>query len=140
MRLICAAMSVLLISGCSSYRSDHPDPVPKERLLGLQAPLDNASTLVVRRDIGMLGGGCYVAVKVDRTVVARIGIGETATFNVPAGDRIVGIATDTADDTLCGKGSLNREILVQASAGQAENVRIVSENKQGFAILQDKKP
>ncbi len=140
MRMICAALSVLLISGCSSYRTDKPDPVPKERLLGFQQPLDNASTLVVRRDIGMLGGGCYVAVMIDRTVAARIGIGEVASFQVPAGERIVGIDTDTADTTLCGKGSLHREILVQASAGSHENVRIVSENKQGFAILQDKKP
>ncbi|WP_455924535.1 3-isopropylmalate dehydratase [Pseudomonas putida] len=140
MRLICAAVSVLLISGCSSFRADHPDPVPKERLLGFQDTVDNGSTLVVRRDIGMLGGGCYVAVTIDRTVAARIGIGEVATFKVPAGERVVGIITDTADDTLCGKGSLHREILVQASAGQDEQVRIVSENKQGFAILQDKKP
>jgi hypothetical protein len=140
MRLICTAVSLLLISGCSSFRADHPDPVPKERLLKFQEAVVGGSTLVVRRDIGMLGGGCYVAVTIDRTVAARIGIGEVATFQVPAGERIVGIATDTADDTLCGKGSLRREILVQASAGQNEHVRIVSENKQGFAILQDKKP
>jgi len=140
MRLLCTAVSVLLLSGCSSYRTDHPDPVPKERLLGYQTPGPNNSIVVVRRDIGMLGGGCYVAVLIDRTVAARIGIGEVATFQVPAGDRIVGIATDTADDTLCGKGSLRREILIQASEGQQEQVHIVSENKQGFAIVQDKTP
>lgn len=140
MRLTCTALSLLLISGCSSFRADHSDPVPGERLLGYQQPVANSSTLVVHRDIGMLGGGCYVAVTIDRTVAARIGIGEVATFRVPPGERIVGIITDTADNTLCGKGSLHREILVQASAGQAANVRIVSENKQGFAIVQDKTP
>jgi len=140
MRLMCIALCVLLVSGCSSYRSDHPEPVPQDRLLGYQAALDNGSTLVVHRDIGMLGGGCYVAVLIDRTVAARIGIGEVATFQVPAGERVVGIATDTADDTLCGKGSLYREIMVQAPAGHDARVRIVSENKQGFAILQDKTP
>ncbi|MCY1403275.1 hypothetical protein D3C76_892970 [compost metagenome] len=82
----------------------------------------------------MLGGGCYVAVLIDRQVAARIGIGEEARFEVPAGSRIVGIGIDEQDDTLCGMGRLNRELAVELEAGGRKQFRIVSEAKSGFGI------
>jgi hypothetical protein len=89
---------------------------------------------VVNRDLGMLGGGCYVAVLVDRQVAARIGIGEQARFQVPPGNRVVGIGIDQADDSLCGKGRLRRELAVSVVAGESQHLRIVSEAKSGFDI------
>lgn len=139
MRAIFALLVPAMLAGCSSYRAD-PDQVravPVERLLAYQEPLAEAGQLVVNRDFGFLGGGCYVAVLVDRQVAARIGVGEVATFQVPPGERVIGIAADRDDPTLCGKGLLWRELVVPVAAGESRQLRIVSENRGGFAIRVD---
>ncbi|SDI23656.1 hypothetical protein SAMN05216603_12722 [Pseudomonas benzenivorans] len=139
MRLICAVLPLLALAGCSSFQADPENvrAVPAERLLAYQQPLDGGGQIVVNRDLGMLGGGCYVAVLVDRQVAARIGIGESARFQVPAGTRVVGIGIDEQDDTLCGKGRLRRELAVQVAQGASQQLRIVSEAKGGFDIRPD---
>ncbi|MGV8917968.1 MAG: 3-isopropylmalate dehydratase [Pseudomonas sp.] len=137
MRLICLAIPLLMLAGCSSFQADRENvkPVPTDRLLGFQAPVQDGGEIVVNRDIGMMGGGCYIALSIDRTVVARIGIGEEAHFKVPAGARIIGIGVDTQDTTLCGMGRLHRELAVQLDSGGSQHFRIVSETKTGFGIV-----
>ncbi|GLZ88454.1 hypothetical protein Pres01_45050 [Metapseudomonas resinovorans] len=139
MRLTCAAVSLLLLAGCSSYRAEpeHIVPVPADRLLAFQQPIEGGGQIVVNRDMGGLGSGCYIAVHVDRQLAARIGIGEVASFQVPPGDRIVGIGIDETDDTLCSKGRLRREKAAHVEVGQSEHFRIVSDNREGFALLAD---
>ncbi|MCO6058895.1 3-isopropylmalate dehydratase [Pseudomonas sp. MOB-449] len=136
MRLICAAVSLLLLAGCSSYRTEPGQitQVPADRLLAFQEPVEGGGQIVVNRDMGGLGSGCYIAVHVDRQLAARIGIGEVASFQVPPGDRIVGIGIDETDDTLCSKGSLRREKAAHIEQGQSEHFRIVSDNREGFAL------
>ncbi|TBU88155.1 3-isopropylmalate dehydratase [Phytopseudomonas dryadis] len=136
MRSIYAVLPLLVMAGCSSFQADpeHVSAVPAERLRAYQTPLSGGGEVVVNRDLGLMGGGCYVAVLIDRKLAARIGMGEEARFQVPAGNRIVGIATDTEDDTLCGKGRLRREVAVKVEAGGREDLRIVSQNRGGFDI------
>ncbi|QLC74254.1 3-isopropylmalate dehydratase [Pseudomonas sp. LPB0260] len=136
MRLILAVMPLLALTACSSFQA-HPDkvsPVPEERLLAYQQPVAGGGELVVNRDLGMLGGGCYVAVLVDRQVAARIGVGERVRLQVPSGTRVLGIGVDKQDDTLCGMGRLRRELAVPVTPGQRQHFRIVSEAKSGFDI------
>lgn len=139
MRLTCAAVSLILLAGCSSYRAEpeHITQVPADRLLAFQEPVEGGGQIVVNRDMGGLGSGCYIAVHVDRQLAARIGIGEVASFQVPPGDRIVGIGIDETDDTLCSKGQLRREKAAHVEPGQSETFRIVSDNREGFALLAD---
>ena len=66
---------------------------------------------------GGMGGGCYVAVLVDRKVAARIGVGEQVRFQVPVGTRVLSIGIDEMDDTLCGMGRLRRELAVKVEPG-----------------------
>ena len=136
MRLICAVLPLLALAGCSSFQAapEKVTAVPAERLLAYQQPVEGSVLIVVNRDLGMLGGGCYVALLVDRQVAARIGIGEEARLHVPQGKRVVGIGIDQADDTLCGKGRLRRELAVPVVAGESQHLRIVSEAKSGFDI------
>lgn len=136
MRLICAVLPLLALAGCSSFQAapDKVSAVPSERLLAYQQPVEGGGLIVVNRDLGMLGGGCYVAVLVDRQVAARIGMGEQARFHVPPGNRVVGIGIDEADDTLCGKGRLRRELAVRVAEGESQHLRIISEAKSGFDI------
>ena len=99
MRLIFALIPVLALAGCSSWQADPEDitPVPEERLRAYQAPVANGGELVVTRDFGIRGGGCYVAVMVDRKLAARIHVGERVRLQVPAGMRIVSIESDPED-------------------------------------------
>lgn len=139
MRLTCALVSLFLLAGCSSYRGDAEfiKPVPADRLLAFQEPVPGGGRIVVNRDMGGLGSGCYIAVHVDRQLAARIGTGEVASFEVPAGDRIVGIGIDEQDDTLCSMGRLRREKAAHVDIGQSEHFRIISDNREGFALRED---
>jgi hypothetical protein len=137
MRLTLAFTALLSLAGCSSWQPDAEDiePVPAERVLAYQQPLENAGEVVVTRDFGLRGGGCYIAVLIDRELAARIHVGEVVRFQVPAGARIVSIGTDPLDDTLCGKLSLRREKLAQVQAGQTLEYRVISDNRIGFDIV-----
>ncbi len=87
MRLTLLLLPLLMLAGCSSWEPDPEDirPVPAERVLGFQEPVEGGGEVVVTRHFAMLGGGCYVAVMVDRQVAARIHVGEQVHFQVPAG-------------------------------------------------------
>lgn len=139
MRSILIALPLVLLAGCSSFRGNPEDikPVPEDRLLAFQEAQENGAQIVVNRDFGMMGGGCYVAIEVDRKVAARIGVGEVATFQVRPGTRVVGITPDRMDNTLCGMGRLLREVAVPVKAGETQYLRIVSQNKGGFDIRPD---
>ncbi len=136
MRSMLAVVSLLALAGCSSWQADPADisPVPEERLRGFQTPVPGGGELVVTRDFGIRGGGCYVAVLVDRRLAARIHVGEQVKLQVPAGMRILSIESDPEDDTLCGKGNLLRERAVRVDAGDQLPFRISADNRIGFDI------
>jgi hypothetical protein len=139
MRLFWVMLAAVSLSGCTSFRADseHLKPVPAERLSAWQQTLTASSELVVDRDIGMLGGGCYVALMIDRQPAALLAVGEVASFHLPPGEHIVGITTDKQGGLLCSKGRLNRELHLQANSGERQHLRIVSEAKSGFGIVLD---
>ncbi len=138
MRLLVALFPLLALAGCSSWQADPEDikPVPEERLRGFQSPVPNGGELVVTRDFGMRGGGCYVAVMVDRKLAARIHVGEQVRLQVPAGMRIVSIESDPEDETLCGKGRLLREKAARVERDETLYFRISADNRIGFDIQQ----
>lgn len=137
MRLIPVLISLLSLTACSSWQADPEDvvPVPADRVLAYQEPLPDAGEVVVTRDFGWRGGGCYIALMIDRELVARVHVGEVVRLQVPAGQRIVSIGTDPLDDTLCGKLRLRREKLAQVEAGQTLEYRIIVDNEIGFDIV-----
>ncbi|AHL76460.1 3-isopropylmalate dehydratase [Stutzerimonas stutzeri] len=138
MRLPLALASLLVLAGCSSWQADPEDikPVPEERLRGYQTPITYGGELVVTRDFGVRGGGCYVAVMVDRKLAARIHVGEQVRLQVPEGMRIVSIESDPEDDTLCGMGNLLRERAARVETGETLHFRISADNRIGFDIQQ----
>jgi len=137
MRLFIALTAALSLTACSSWQPDPEDirPVPPERLVAYQAPVENGGEVVVTRDYGMRGGGCYIAVMIDRELAARIHVGEEARFQVPSGPRIVSIGVDPLDNTLCGRLSLRREKLAQVETGQTLAYRVIVDNRIGFDIV-----
>lgn len=137
MRLILALTSLLSLTACSSWQADPEDvvPVPADRVLAYQVPVENSGEVVVTRDFGWRGGGCYIALMIDRELAARVHVGEVVRLQVPAGQRIVSIGTDPLDDTLCGKLRLRREKLAQVAPGKILEYRIIVDNQIGFDIV-----
>ena len=60
MRPLLVFTALLSLAGCSSWQPDAEDiePVPAERVLAYQQPLENGGEVVVTRDFGLRGGGC----------------------------------------------------------------------------------
>lgn len=80
-------------------------PVPADRLVGFQKPIEGPSgVLVLTRDKGFLGSGCYYGFFIDNTLAARIDNSETATFIVPTGELLLRAGRDPEGKALCGMG------------------------------------
>lgn len=138
---MCRSMLLLLpllaLAGCSSTPAppESLKPVPSDRLFAFQQPVSGGGTITVNRDLGMLGGGCYVGVTIDHQLAARMAVGESASFHLPPGTHVAGIVTDKQDDTLCGMGRLRREKPVTVVSDRVSLLRIQSEAKSGFDIV-----
>ena len=97
MRLIYAALPLLLLAGCSSVPAENPTEIPSDRVMAFQEPVQGGGTLYVHRDFGKIGGGCHVALSVDRKAAARIRVGEMVSFQLRPGQHVVGIGIDEQD-------------------------------------------
>jgi hypothetical protein len=137
MRLTLAALPLVFLAGCSSYQIEEITHVPPERLMTHQQPVDGGGELLINRDVGYLGGGCFVEFLIDREPAARIGRGESASFQVTPGQHIVGIGRDNDGEGLCALARLRREKLVTVEPGKRYTFRIVSEASSGFDIRPD---
>lgn len=114
MRRILAVLPLVLLAGCSSFRPDAENitPVPGDRLLAYQDEFQNGGRLVVNRDMGLMGGGCYVAIEVDRKLAARIGMAEVASF------RACGYPRAGADPRPAGRHPLRHGASAQGAGRQ----------------------
>lgn len=74
MRILFGAMALAVLAGCSTspMPSEKAKPAPIERVTGFQSPSENAATIVVTRDTGYAGGGCFAAVYLNGDRVAKL--------------------------------------------------------------------
>ena len=101
--LICIVLA-LALAGCNTVpvSNKNATPAPVDRLLAFQTPLSEPSgTIVVTRDKGFNGSGCYYALFINGTLAARLAPSETATFYVPPGDLLLRSARDPEGRGLC---------------------------------------
>jgi hypothetical protein len=105
-----------------------------DRLLAFQSPADGDATLVVTRDVGFAGSGCFGAVFLDGKVIAKLGTGERAVFHVPAGDHVVG--TWNTGSGACGyrEGQDRREAAASIHPGETKRFRITINPNSGVEI------
>lgn len=97
----------VLTVGCATT----PTPVseakqaPSSRLLAYQEKkTETTSTLVVTRDAGYLGGGCYYAVSINGTLAARLDVAETSRFFLVPGEVLLRAGRDPQGNGLCAIG------------------------------------
>lgn len=105
-RLVVALLPVWL-GGCTVFVRTAPVPyqeakaAPVERLLAYQEKKEGYLPLVVTRDEGYMGSGCYLGLEVDGTLAARLDPAETATFYAPPGELILSVVADPSGRALC---------------------------------------
>jgi hypothetical protein len=127
MKRIAAALVGMLLAGCATHapKPNEIRPVPSDRALAFQEVTGGDATLVVTRDKGFMGSGCFLAVYIDGKEAARLDTGEKAIFHVPAGHHVLG--TWNAGKALCGyrEGKDRREADASLNPGETRKFRIL---------------
>jgi len=97
-------------SGCTTIGRTLPTPheagipAPADRLLAFQEQIDGYAHMVVTRDKGFVGSGCYIGVVIAGKLAARLGPSETADFYVPADTTDMAAVPDPKGRGLCSAG------------------------------------
>lgn len=87
-KVVFVTIAISILSGCATQAvlPDKAKLAPQERVFKYQSPKPNNAQLIVVRDSGFLGGGCYFGVYVDGERSAILNPGERANFYLPAGE------------------------------------------------------
>ena len=107
-RRLRAGLAALLLAGCATTPTapSRATPVPRDRLLAFQdTTQERNATLVVTRDSGILGSGCFLSFLIDGVHAARFDVGETAQFRVAPGELLLRNGYDLIGRGLCAFGS-----------------------------------
>ncbi|MGX9761857.1 hypothetical protein [Pseudomonas shahriarae] len=124
MRILIAAVAVAVLAGCatSPVPSDKARQAPSERVIGYQKPVPGGSSLIVTRDTGFQGGGCFATIFLNGAPVAKLDTGEKAVFQVPSGEWLLGAALDGS--ALCATNPERMETSVVLKQGQQKKFRV----------------
>jgi hypothetical protein len=102
--IVVAATAAL--AGCASQPTamNEAKVAPGARVLAFQDKGASAAALVVTRDTGFGGSGCFYAVSINGTLAARLDVGETTRFFVAPGDVLLRAGRDPQGKGLCSFG------------------------------------
>lgn len=130
MRLIAAACAALLLVGCATQapKQGQIKPVPADRALAYQSAGSGDATIIVTRDVGFVGGGCFAGLYLDGDLVAKMDTGERTSLYVPSGRHVIG--TWNVGKALCGyrEGKDRRETDATLKPGETRKFRILIGN------------
>jgi hypothetical protein len=120
-------LSSLVLGACSTapIAMTEATAVPSDRLLRPEGVGD--ASIVVTRDKGFFGSGCYFALYVNRALAARMAPGEAATFRLSPGEVLLGVGRDPQGSALC-SSSLDAVLVQRESmlrAGERKAFRIM---------------
>ncbi|MGV8921277.1 MAG: hypothetical protein ACOH2R_26460 [Pseudomonas sp.] len=114
--IFCLAIGLM---GCATTPMPitEAEQAPAARLLSFQSKPDGQSgTLVITRDAGFLGAGCYYAVSINGTLAARLDVGEKSAFFLAPGEVLLRAGRDPQGNALCALGQdewTQRETLIR---------------------------
>jgi hypothetical protein len=130
MKRIVFAVAALLLVGCATQapKQSQIKPVPTDRALAYQSASDGDATIIVTRDVGFTGGGCFAGLYLDGALVAKVDTGERASLYVPSGRHVIG--TWNVGKALCGyrEGKDRRETDATLKPGETRKFRILIGN------------
>ena len=102
-----SVVALTILAGCATepIPATSAKAVPGDRLLAYQGKRNpTAGTLIITRDTGFGGSGCFYAVSINGTLAARLDVGETSRFFVNAGDVLLRVGRDPQGRGLCAFG------------------------------------
>lgn len=105
--IVIISFSCIILSACATTPiiPSSAIPAPTERILAFQnKDAKNNATLVVTRDEGFMGGGCYYALFINGTLAARFDVGETARFYLEPGEILLRVGRDPQGRGFCSSG------------------------------------
>lgn len=114
-------IGAFVLAGCATtpVPSSQAKPAPKERTIAFQEKTaTNNASLVLTRDEGFLGGGCFYAFWINSILAARLDVGETAGFYVEPGEHVLRVGRDPHGQGLCALDADNwtqRETILRAN-------------------------
>lgn len=115
-----AVIFVGLFLGCATTPVAVPNarPIEANRILEFKAPTEERSAhIVVIRDEGFGGSGCFYAVHINGVLAARMAVAERVDLFVPPGEILFRVGRDPLGRGLCAVGSDNwtqRESVLKA--------------------------
>lgn len=143
--LLLASAVALGVSACvmptKQPQSADVRPVPADRLLAFQTRGATTGTVLVTRDIGMIGAGCYLGILVDGTLAATIDTGERVALQLPAGEHLLtpswvkgrGMCGAFYDEKRMAARRRTAEVTIQAGATKAYRIHT---NTDGESTLE----
>lgn len=137
MRVLIGAVALVMLAGCSTspVSPSEAKQVPIDRLVSFTSkPNEAYGTVIVTRDTGFMGGGCYVAIHIDGKLAARIDTGEVAKFYLPTGDHLVGLGIDKQGGGMCSWTDMLKEQSASLKDGQVKRFRIGGDTQTGLDI------
>lgn len=101
-----AVLLLMSLAGCATtpVSVNKAKAVPLDRTLAFQDHAIGNGTLVVTRDKGFLGGGCYYGLYINNVLAARFDTSETAKFSIPPGEHLLKATRDPLGKSLCSAG------------------------------------
>jgi hypothetical protein len=139
-RLFAVITAVTALAGCVTNQTQEVSvmmsvPTPDDRVMAFKSPADGPATLTVIRDRGFIGGGCYLAFYVNKTLAARMDPGERVDLAVPAGELLLGVSRDKQGRGLCSLGGhlIQRETVMKA--GERKVFRISTNGDGNYDVF-----
>ena len=133
------AILAVAMAGCSNQpiATSQAEPVPKNRMMSMAyaAPTGSSGTVIVKRDTGLMGGGCNWVAAVNGTDIASMAPGEIIVTHPPAGEVFVSVRPTAA---LCPGGLL--EATTKLEPGKTKAFRMGMEGLAGTFRLQPTAP
>ena len=107
---VISLIGAFVLVGCATtpLSSTQAKSAPRERVIAFQekSAINNA-TLVLTRDEGFLGGGCFYALWINSILAARLDVAETAGFYIEPGEHVLRVGRDPLGKGLCAVDSDN---------------------------------
>lgn len=127
-------LTATLLSGCVMPTKQAPaervTPAPGDRIFAIDEQAQPTGTIVITRDIGMLGGGCFLGVMVDGKMAAHLDRAEQVTLALTEGRHVL-TATPVQGRGLCGalqsdktNSARRRSTEISVSSGREQRYRL----------------
>ncbi len=127
MKKLFLVLAIVGLAGCATEAvlPSQAKDAPSERLLKYQQATNlSDATLIVVRDKGYLGSGCFTGVYLNDVKAAVLDPGEKATFHLASGEWSVAIK---GEGKMCISDAVPVGSYVQLKAGETKAVRLFAD-------------